>query len=124
MIVVAALDGRFSVAVTVETATFSEIDDVDTAIVTSGGASSSVIVKVASGTLPTPWALPATPDTVTRLFGAWVVLFTVVIVTLPVLVVSPAAKVSVFVVDSVKSPATAGDTASADTVIVVAALDS
>ena len=96
MIVVAALDGRFSVAVTVETSMFSEIDDGDTAIVTSGAASSSVIVKVAAVTLPAPWALPAAPDTVTRLFGAWVVLFTAVIVTLPVLVVSPAATVSVF----------------------------
>ena len=51
-------------------------------------------------------------DTVTRLSGASVVSFTDVIVTVPVLVVTLAAIVSVVAADSVKSPATAGDTAS------------
>ena len=93
MIVVAALDGRFSVAVTVETAPVSAIDVGDTAIVTSGGSSSSVIVNAVPVTLlPTPWSLRGTTGTVTLLFGAWVMLSTAVMSTVSVaFAVCPAA---------------------------------
>ena len=84
--------------------------------------SSSVIVSVASDGFATPPPL-AIPDTVTSLFGASTALFTAVIVTVPVLAIEPAAIVSVLLVESVKSPETAGFTAAADTVTVTAALD-
>ena len=123
VIVVAVVTGRFSVAVTVETAPASEIDAGDKTNVTCA-TSSSIIVSVASVTDPVPMLLPTVlADTVTVLFPEDMLLSTVVIVTVPVLVVAPAATVSVFAPDSVKSPATAGDTADAETVIVVAALD-
>ena len=57
------------------------------------------------------------------MFGASTLLSTPVMVTVPVLLVSPAAIVSVLLVDSVKSPLTAGLTGAADTVTVVAALE-
>ena len=89
------------------------------ASVTVGAASSSVIVNVAFNTDNV--SLEADPETVTRLCRASAVtLFTAVIVTSPVLVVAFAATVSVFAADSVKSPATVGDTPVAATVIVTA----
>ena len=69
----------------------------------------------------TPCVLLAVADTVTVLSGASTALFTDVMVTVPVLAVAPAAMVSVVLADSVKSPDTAGDTAVADTSMVVAA---
>ena len=71
----------------------------------------------------TPWVLLAVADTVTVLSGASTLLSTPVMVTTPVLAVASAAIVSVVLVLSAKSPATAGDTAVADTVTVVAWLD-
>ena len=85
-----------------------------------GGSSSSSMVSVTSDGFPT--SPVAVPETVTDLFGASMLLSDAVIVTVPVLVVAFAAMVSVCVLDSVKSPDTAGATAAADTVIVVAAL--
>ena len=106
----------------VETPLASEIDAGDSDSATVGAASSSVIVRVTSDGADAILPPVAVPDTVTRLSGASVVSFTDVIVTVPVLVVTLAAIVSVVAVDSVKSPATAGDTASAETVIVVASV--
>ena len=98
VIVVAVVAGRFSVAVTVETSAFSEIDVGDKTNVACA-TSSSVIVSVASVTDdPTPTLLVGVPVTVTVLSHEAMLLFTVVIVTLPVLVVCPAATVSVFAV--------------------------
>ena len=62
-------------------------------------------------------------DTVTDLSGASTALFTALIFTVRVLVVAPAAIVSVSFVLSVKSPATAGETAAADTTSVTFSLD-
>ena len=62
-------------------------------------------------------------ETVTDLSGASVVLPTAVTVTVPVLVVEPAATVSVFALDSAKSAATAPVPAAAPTVTVTASLD-
>ena len=104
----------------VETPLASEIDAGDSDRATVGAASSSVIVRVTSDGADARLPAATVADTVTRLSGASVVSFTDVIVTVPVLVVALAAIVSVVVADSVKSPATAGDTASAETVIVVA----
>ena len=120
--VTASLDGRFSVAVTVDTfdAPLSSIDDADNASVASGNASSSVMVSVTLDGADTPLPPAAVAETVTDLFGASVVSFTAVIVTVPALVVEPAAIVNVFALDSVKSVPDPGD---ADTVSVTAALD-
>ena len=123
VIVVTALDARESVAVTVVTPPSSEIDEDDRTKDTVGVPSSSVIVSVALDGSATPRPPLAEPDTVTLLFGSSLLLFTAVIVTVPLLVVDPAAIVSVVALDSVKSPATACVLAVADTVIVVAALD-
>ena len=101
--VTASLDAPNSVAVTVETPLLSEIDIGDSANVTVGNASSSLIVSVASGGART--SPLAAADTLTRLFGASIVLLTAVTVTVPVLAVPPVAKVSVAAADSVKSPA-------------------
>ncbi len=62
-------------------------------------------------------------ETVTDLSGASTALFTALIVTVPVLVVDPAAMVSVSFALSVKSAPTAGDTAAADTMSVTFSLD-
>ncbi len=62
-------------------------------------------------------------DTVTDLLGASTALFTALMLTFPVLVVDPAAMVSVSFALSVKSAPTAGDTAAADTMSVTFALD-
>ena len=119
--VVAALDGRDSVAVTVAVPPFSEIDDGDTASVTIGGASSSLIVSVTatgSATLPPE----AVPETVTLLSGACSSSSFAETVTVPVLVVTPGAMVSTVSPLSVKSPLTAFAPAAADTVIRTAVL--
>ena len=119
--VTAALDAPDSVAVTVLDPPFSEIEDGVSTSVTVGAPSSSVMVSVwFEGSDTSPLAVP---DTVTSLFGASTLLFTAVIVTVPVLEVLPAAIVSVLFVDIVKSPATAGLTALAETVTVMAALE-
>ena len=93
--VTAALDVPESVAVTVDTPLLSETDDGDSTRVTVGGPSSSRIVNVTldgSATLLPPETVP---ETVTDLFGSSLLLSTAVIVTAPVLVVSPDAIVSV-----------------------------
>ena len=115
---VAAVD---SVAVTVLTPPFSEIDDgLSTSVNTC--ASSSVIVSVWFEGFDTPPPL-AVPDTVTDLLSVSTVLFTAVIVTVPVLLVAPDAIVSRLFVDRLKSPDTAGLTALAETVTDTAALE-
>ena len=118
--VVAALDARFRVAVTVDTPPFSGIDAGFSESVTPGAASSSVIVNVTSEGCVTPTELDAEPDTVTLLSGESVVSFTAVTVTVPALVVAPDAIVSVLFALSVKAVPAPGD---AETVIVVATLD-
>ena len=65
----------------------------------------------------------AEPLTVSRLAAATMSLSTAVNVTVPVLVVEPAAMVSVLFVLSVKSAATAGETGAADTVTVTSSLE-
>ena len=87
------------------------------------GASSSVMVKVTAAGVLTPWLFCTVADTVTIFGGALTRLSAAVIVTVPALVVCPAAMVSVFALDSEKSLDTAGDTSTADTVIVVAAVE-
>ena len=81
-----------------------------------------MIVSVWDDGAETPWPAVTEPETVTVLSGASTALFTAVTVTVPVLVVWPAAIVSVAPA-SVKSPETAGDTADADTVTTTDALD-
>ena len=85
--------------------------------------SSSKIVRVASPGAVTWAVFAAVPDTVTRRLSSSAVLLTAVIVTVPVLSSFPAAIVSVVLLLSSKWLAVAGDTANADTVIVVSALD-
>ena len=121
--VVAWLDGRLRVAVTVLVPPSSSISDADSARTTVGAPSSSAIVSVTSSASVMPWAFVAVPDTVTLLFGASTPLSSAVIVTVPVLVFAPAAIVSISFVLRLKSSETAGDTADADTVIVVSALE-
>ena len=121
--VVAALDACESVAVTVASPPFSEIDDEDRTSVTEGAASSSRIVSVTLAGAATPLFPLTVADTVTCLSGASVELLTAVTVTVPVLVVAPAAMVSVFVLDKLKSPASALVPAVAATVSVTASLD-
>ena len=71
-----------------------------------------------------PCVLVAVPRTVTCLSGASVSLSTEVSVTaVPLLTVAPAGMVRVALVLSMKSPATAGLTALAETVTVVSTLD-
>jgi hypothetical protein len=65
----------------------------------------------------------AVAETVTLLSGLSTVLLTAVIVTVPVLVVEPAAMVSFLFVVTEKSAAVAGDFGVADTVSVTAWLD-
>ena len=120
------LDGCESAAVTVDTlpAPLSETDVGFTDSVTVGGSSSSVNVSVTEdGSFARLRLSDAVPETVTDLCGASVVLFTPVTVTSPELAVAFAAKVSVVAELSVKSPATAGDTAVAATVTVTATAD-
>ena len=92
--VTASLDAPDSVAVTVETPPFSEIDDEDSASVTVGSVSSSVSVSGAPVTLPVPWSLAAAAVTVVeRPPPPWCVAsFTAVMVAVSVaFAVSPAA---------------------------------
>ena len=123
--VVTALDARFNVAVTVDTPPDSEIDVRDSASVARGVASSSATVRVTATGCSMVRLLMAVPDTVTRLSGASVASSFAVIVTVPVLVICPAAMVSVSSALSMKSPRTAPDaaTAAADTLTVTAARD-
>ena len=123
VIVVASLEAPESTAVTVATPPFSETDDEDSTSDTVDAPSSSRIVSVASGGSTAPRVPDAVPETVTVLSGASVALPTAVTVTVPALVVSPAAMVSVVALDSAKSPAIAGATGAADTVSVTAAAE-
>ena len=106
-----------SFALTVVEPPFSRIDDDATVSVTPGAASSSAIVSVTLEGSVTPWVLDAEPETVTLLSGASVASATAVTVTVPALVVPPAAMVSVLALESVKP------LPEADTVTVVAALE-
>ena len=118
-----SLDGPLSVAVTVVESPFSEIDDGLSTRFTVGVASSSVIVRVWLDGADTPLPPVTVADTVTDLSGASTPLFTALILTVRVLVVAPAAIVSVSFALSVKSEATAGETAVADTTSVTFSLD-
>ena len=117
-----SLDAALSVAVTVLTPPFSLIEDGVSTRLTAGPTSSSVIVSVCGDGSDTPFPPEADPETVTVLSGASTALSTAVNVTVPVLVVAPAAIVSVVPL-CVKSPATAGETAVEDTVTVTDSLD-
>ena len=64
--VTAALDAPESVAVTVDTPPFSEMDEGDRTRVAVGAPSSSVRVRRAPVTAPMPWSLDAVPVTVTE----------------------------------------------------------
>ena len=121
--VVCWLDARSRLAVTVAelVAPLSAIDVRDSASVTVGVASSSVIVSVTAAGCVIPWLLVAEPDTVTLLSASSVELSTAVTVTDPVLLVLPAAMVSVVLLLSEKSPAAAFAPGAAETVMVVAA---
>ena len=87
-----------------------------------GVSSSSTMVSVFAAGTAIPCPPEAVADTVTVLSGASMLLSTAARVTTPVLVRLPAAMVSALPA-CVKSPATAGDTAAADTVSVTAALE-
>ena len=122
--VTASLDTPESVAVTVDTPLLSEIDDEDSPSATVGNASSSLSVNVTSEGAATPLPPETVPETVTDLSGESTEFPCAVIVTVPVLVVSPAAIVSFVMLDSsVKSPATAPAPGAAATVTVTASLD-
>ena len=88
-----------------------------------GAGSSSVIVSVRSAGCFTPSLFDAAPDTVTLLSGSSRASSAAVIVTVPVLVVLPAAMVSVFAELRAKSPATAFVPVAAVTMIVVVAVE-
>ena len=64
--VTAALDAPESVAVTVDTPPFSEMDEGDSTRIAVGAPSSSVRVRLTPVTVPTPWSLDAVPVTVTE----------------------------------------------------------
>ena len=125
VIVVSALEARFSEAVTVEelAAPLSVTEVRERASVAVGFASSSVIVRVTAAGAVTPCEFAAAPDTVTLRFGSSVSSSTAVIVTVPVLLVAPAAMVSVFSALREKSAASAPEPGAAETVISVSALD-
>ena len=82
--------------------------------------SSSRIVNVTTAGAATS-SLPTLPDTVTDLSNSASALSTAAIVTVPLLVIAPAAMVSFLFVLRVKSPASALVPAAAETVTVVAA---
>ena len=106
--VVGALDGCESLALTTADPPFSEILAGDGTSVAVGGSSSSRKVSVTAGGART--SPLAAARTVTRLSGASTGLFTAEIVTVPVLAVSPAAKVSAVSADRATSAdATPGD---------------
>ena len=120
----ASLDVPLSVAVTVVSSLFSEIDAWDSFSVTVGAPSSSMIVRTCAAGSATPLAPETAAATPTVLFGLSMVLFSAAIVTVPVLSVCPAGIVSSTFALSAKSPATAGRTGLADTVSVTVSLDS
>ena len=91
--------------------------------VTAALPSSSVMVSVWLEGAETPLPPATVADTVTFLSAATASLFAAVIVTVPVLVVEPAAMVSFVLVLRVKSEAVAGETGDADTVTVTASLE-
>ena len=114
-----SLDGPLSDAVTVVSPSFSEIDAGSNFNVTTGVSSSSVISRVCAAGAASPSGPAVTvPVTVTVRSGAWVSSFTAATVTSPVLDVCPAGIVSAVFALSSKSPASAGETASAKTVTV------
>ena len=117
--ITAALAGPLSVAVTAAAPPFSIIDAGVITRAAVGAASSSPIVSVTPGGFATPLPPAAAPDTVTRLSGATTGLSAAVTVTTPVLVVAPAAMVSVLSGLSVKSSAPGA----AEILIVTASLD-
>ena len=118
MTVVAALEAWLSVAATVVAPPFSGMDPAAAVSVTVGAASSSVIVRRAPVTAPTPCGFDAAPGTVTTRSGASVVLPTPVTVTVSALFdVLPAGIRIVASEPTVTAPATA------ETVIVVARLE-
>ena len=119
----ASLDAPDRVAVTVETSLSSEIDDGDSPRLTVGRSSLSVSVSVTSVGFATLLPPVAVPETVTDLFGESTVLPFAVTVTRPVLVIWPAAMVSVRAVLRSKSAATAPVPGAAATVTVTASLD-
>ena len=122
--VTASLDAPESVAVTVDTPLLSETDDGDSPSATVGNASSSSSVNgVGGGSFAWPRLSDAVPESVTVLSGASIALSTAVNVTVPVLVVEPAAIVNLSALDSAKSPDTAGATGDTPTVTVTATPD-
>ena len=125
VMVVSALDARFIVAVTVvelSAPLSSMVEGVRTSV-TVGVDSSSSMVSVTSAGSVTPLELVATPDTVTVLAFASTLLSLVVMVTVPVLDVSPAAMVRVVLALRPKSSAAAPVSGVAETVTVVTSLD-
>ena len=120
--VTASVDAAFSVAVTAVEPPFSEIEEEPRTRETVR-LSSSVIVRVLSDGPATPLPPETVAETVTFLSGPSTVLFTAVIVTAPVLVVAPAAMVSVLLVLRLKSEDVAGETAVAETVSVTASVE-
>ena len=88
-----------------------------------GAPSSSVIVSVTDDGCVIPCEFVAEPDTVTLLSASSRVLSTAVTVTVPLLLVLPAAMVSVVLLFSLKSPFAVFAPAAAETVTVVCWLD-
>ena len=120
--VVATLDLPSIVAVTVAVPLFSEIVVSDSTRVTAGVSSSSVMASVSAVGLVTPAEFVALPKMVTDMSCESRSSSTAAIVTVPVLVVAPAAMVSVVPV-WVKSVAAVFAPAAAVTVMVVSAVD-
>ena len=123
--VTASLEAPESVAVTVAAfdAPLSSIVAGDSASAAVGSASSSSIVNVTLDGAAIPLPPVNVAETVTDLSGASVASFLAVTVTVPVLVVEPAAIVSSVALDRLKSPAAAFAPAAAATVSVTASLD-
>ena len=121
--VTASLDTPESVAVTVAAPPSSRTDIDDSASAATGSASSSSIVNVTLDGAPTPLAPETAAETVTDLSGEFVVSSVAVTVTVPALVVEPAAIVNVFAFDRLKSSAAVFAPAAAATVSVTASLD-
>ena len=118
------LDSALSVTVTVVEPPSSSIDNELSPRDTVGVSSSSVIVSVCFAGSDTPLPPAAVAETVTCLSGASTSLSAAVTVTVPVLVLEPAAMVRVVSVLRLKSDDVAGDTAAAETVRVTSWLDS
>jgi len=122
--VVASLDGWLKLAVSLELPPFSLMVVEESARVAVGSSSLSAMVNVRLAGSATPLPPDAAAWTVNILSGVSTLLSTAVMVTVPVLVVSPAAMVRIGLLLKVKSSATAGATGSTDTVRVVASPDS